>query len=138
MTVQLMPDAEVLLISALRTTPVNVLVGGRISDRLHNEFPALRITQIGGTGERVEKSGFPEFQLEAWGNGIDAKAAKEANAIARTVRASIPLLPGRYPAGVIVGAWGIADVLHIPDAETGRERFMVSLGLIIQPTPAVL
>jgi hypothetical protein len=134
----MLPNGEVILIAAYRTTPLAALVTGtdgkvRISDRLGDTYPQVRVTAIGGAGRRVENTGTPEFQVEAWGNGITTTDALAANNIARVADDSVRLLAGSYTAGKIVAAWSIGDILHSPDPVTGRERFIVSVGLIIQP-----
>lgn len=134
----ILPNGEVILIAAYRTTPVAPLVTSsdgkiRISDRLGDTYPQIRVTAIGGGGRRVENTGFPEFQIEAWGNGITTADALAANNIARVAEDSVRLLAGSYTAGKILAAWSIGDLIHSPDFNTGRERFILSVGLMLQP-----
>ena len=129
----LLPDAEALLIVALRATPVGPLVGNRISTRLSGTYPAIRITLLGGPDRAMESTGQPELQVECWGNGSGPSDETQALEIARNVEGFATSLAGSYGPGRIVGAYTLGGILHSPDASSGRERYIVQVGLVTQP-----
>lgn len=132
-----MPDEEVLLVSALRRFPqITTLVttppgGPRLGTILGSVFPAIRVAQTGGGARPATGTTGPNLQVECWGRDTSSTSEGEASLIARTVDAHIEHLVGDYgPLGRIVGAWRVAHILKQPD--TGQARFIVQVGLLIQ------
>lgn len=129
----LLPDAEALLIAALKARPeVVALCGGRVGTRLSGTYPAIRVTTLGG-GDAVTDTGTPNVQVECWGNGTDSTAEHQASDMARTVHAAAGGLAGTYAPGRVVGSWTFGLPLHSPDPTTFRERYIVTVGLTMQP-----
>jgi hypothetical protein len=135
MTAVALPDAEALLIQALKAKPtVTVQCGGRIGTRLGGVYPAIRVTLLGGSSRQVENTGRPELQIECWGDGSDATAETQAALLAQTIEAEVASLAGSYSVGQIVGAVVYGGILHsAPDTTTGRERYILQIGLLTQP-----
>lgn len=132
----LLPDAEALLIAALKAqTSVSSLCGGRVGTRLSGTYPAIRVTLLGGPARVVENTAQPELQVECWGNGAGGDAETQASDLARNVEAAVLVLRGTYGPGTITGAWTVGLILHAPDASTSlvRERYIVTVGLTVQP-----
>lgn len=128
-----LPDAEALLIQALKATPeVSILCAGRIGTRLSGTFPAVRVTLLGGPPRPVTGTGSPNLQVECWGNGTDSAAEHQALDLARAVEAAVESLPGVYTSGRIVAAWSLSDLIHSPDSGTSRERYLAQVGLVTQ------
>jgi hypothetical protein len=129
----ILPDAEALLIAALKSQPaVTNLCGGRIGTRLSGTYPAIRITTLGG-GESVTDTGSPDLQVECWGDGTGSAAETQASDLARTVHSVGGNLRGMYGPGTVVGSWTYGLPLHSPDPGTSRERYIVTVGITCQP-----
>jgi hypothetical protein len=106
--------------------------GQRISTRLGSIYPAIRVTLIGGATSSTEQVWRPDLQLDCCGDGTGTVAETQAAYIANLVYNSIPTLAGTYATGVIAGAHPNGFILHSAFSDTGRERYIVSLGLLIQ------
>jgi hypothetical protein len=131
----LLPDAEALLIAALKAQPsVTALCGGRVGTRLSGTYPAIRVTTLGG-GESVADTGSPDLQVECWGDGTGSAAETQASDLARTVHSVGGSLRGVFGPGTVVGSWTYGLPLHSPDPTTARERYIVTVGITLQPTP---
>lgn len=128
-----LPDAEALLVQALKAKPdVTALCGGRIATRLSGTYPAVRVAWVGGPSRPTEGTGRPVLQVECWGNGSDAASGEAASQLARAVEGEGDSLSGIYLSGSVVGSYVDGSLIHAPDAGTGRERYIVQVGLVIQ------
>lgn len=128
-----LPPREGLLIEALAAkSAINSGSGGRISTRLSSTFPAVRVTLLGGPGRLVENTGQSEFQVEVWGKGGAPEDEIETGDLASLIESEAMKLAGTYSLGTIKGSYSFGDMLHSPDPTTGRERFLLTIGLLIQ------
>lgn len=119
---------------ALRAqVPVSSLVGNRIGTRLSGVYPAIRVTLVGGPPRRVENTAVPDLQVECWGPGADGPSEAVASNAALAVEAAVSKLPGVYTAGTICGASTSGFIFHSPDGTTSRERYIVTVSLLVQP-----
>jgi hypothetical protein len=128
-----LPDPEALLITALRAdTSIASVTGGRVATRLGAIFPAVRVTLVGGPPHPVIQIGRPELQVECWGNGTDSAAAVQASLIARTIEAALPAIRGEYGTSWVITAYMGSGIIHSPDPDTARERYLFTVGLIVR------
>lgn len=126
-----LPDAEALLIEALKTVTLPAL-GGRVGTRLGQTFPAVRVTLLGGPSRPTDHTGLPDLQIEVWGAGPSPINEVEASNIALAIEDAVPDLAGVYSAGTIVAAVISSYLIHSPDTGSGRERYLFTVGLITQ------
>jgi hypothetical protein len=129
-----LPDPEGLLISAMSSVPaIAGPVDGRISTRLAGQAAAYRVTLVGGIERPAVNTGQPEFQIEAWGGGKTPADERTAWNMAAAVEANIAQLVGVYPTGRVVSAYTFGFIIHSVDQTTSRERYLLQVGLFIQP-----
>lgn len=129
------PDTEAVVSLALRTAP---LVTG-LSDRVYSSipknptYPLVVVKRIGGTPVERHALDRATIQVEAWGN-----TQSEIHDIAAAVRVKIHELEGNsfthpnLPAAVFITAVrDVLGLLRVPDAETGRDRYIFSVNVFI-------
>jgi len=130
-----LPSREGILVQAMRanTDITASAVGQRIATRL-STYPGIRVTVLGGAARPTDQTGQPEYQIEVWGAGPEPTHETEASTVAGIVEEQVATggLSGTYPLGTIRGSYVIGDLIHSPDPTTRRERYILTIGLLIQ------
>ena len=118
------PDAVV--IAALKSDgTINTAAGGRISTDMRPGATCLRVTLIGGMEPSAEWWS-AQVQVECW--ATDQIAAGQ---LAALVRQRWPQLRGDFAGAHMVGGWVETDPVWLPDPDSDRPRYMLTVGLTL-------
>jgi hypothetical protein len=127
---QLLPDAELLATTYLRTVPeITTLVGSRVGTTLPAEpqFPYLVVRRYGGLPPVRGHLDQARLQVDAWG-----RTKQEARYLAATAQAALHAMPQATHSGAVVT--GVDDDLGLtwqPDPDTDTPRYLVGLALYV-------
>jgi hypothetical protein len=97
-------------------------------------YPGIRVTVLGGAPRPTDNTGQPEYQIEVWGAGAEPTHETEAASVAGIVEEQVATggLSGVYSLGTVKGSYVLGDIIHSPDPTTKRERYILTIGLLIQ------
>lgn len=137
MTLRLAVDAERLLHDYLSTqTDVVAKVSTRVYTQLPDSpvFPLVVLKRIAGTWRDRERLDRPMIQIETWADKGARQAAHDAMA---TVRAALVndagLFVKAHTLGVVTGVEEVQGPSWLPDAPTGRARFIFTVQVFLHP-----
>ena len=118
------PDAVV--IAALKSdSAINTFVGGRISTDMRKGASCIRVTLVGGMEPSAEWWS-AQVQVECW-----ATDQVVAGQLASLVRSRWPRLRGTFAQTHMVGGWIETDPTWLPDPDSDRPRYMLTVGLTV-------
>lgn len=133
MAVRILPDAELLAVTALRAdADLAAIVDTRVYTSIPAEptFPLVRVVRVGGIPEIRQHLDVARLQVDAWG------ATKfEARTAAATAQAVLHRLVGSHDEGVVTAVVDDLGLSWQPDAETGQPRYTLGVALYIHPNP---
>jgi hypothetical protein len=132
------PVPVALAVAAFRGDPTitGQIAVSQIGTQLHDTYPAIRVTQVGGSPRPLVDTSAPELQWEVWGSGPDSDAEWVVALIAQAVDNVVEsgALVKTYPGvGTIRGTWTVSAPFSSPDPTTSRVRYMGTLGMLAQP-----
>lgn len=133
MALRLLPDAELLVVQALRATAeVAALVGTRVYTALPPDptYPVVRVTRIGGIPAIRQHLDVARIQVDAWGT-----TKKQAFTVATTVQAALHAMVGPHAGGVVTAVEDDLGLTWSPDPETDRDRYVFGVAVYTHPLP---
>lgn len=107
------------------------LHGGRVSTMLRPGGPAIRLTLLPGPTTQTGWEWRGHVQAECW-----ADDELDADELAAAVRACWPGYRGPAGDGYVSGTWIVTEPAALPDPETGRPRYILTLGVACHEAPA--
>lgn len=131
---QLLPDAEMLIVDYLRTVDD---IADEIGERVYTTippgpartWPLVRVMRVGGAPVVPRWLDAARIQIDVF-----ADDKQTANDIARIVQAALHDLPGVHVEGVVTG---VEDgVFHWnPDPDTGQPSYTLDVLVYLHPNP---
>lgn len=135
MAAVLLPDAELLVVEALRDDPdVAAIIGSRVYTALppNPTFPLARIIRVSGARpwppRHVDAA---RIQIDAW-----ADTKRDAWLLIDTLLAAAAALPGTHDEGVVTAVEHAVGPAWTPDAETGTARYVADVVVYSHPRPS--
>lgn len=125
----MIPWPDPLVIAWLRDHPdLAPLHGGRVSTRLDDVLPALRVTLVYDAQAATAWERVPVYQIEVW-----AEDEVAAGQIATDVANTWASFKGRFGAAYISGSEVVTWPRPEPDPETDLPRYLLEAAAYVHP-----
>ncbi len=143
MTLPILPDAEALIGTWLRTHPDIATIGARVAGKTPASMtqPWIRVTLL--HSEPIPRATFEHvtrhlLQLDCYAGkaATDAHAGQaQASLLARTARAVLTATQASTADGVVISRVRFTGHLHAPDTvlEPARERYILTTSIQLRP-----
>lgn len=133
MTLRILPDAELLVVSWLQTVDelANLYAGIGTEVPAGPTLPFVRVLRVGGTPVVRQHLDVARLQIDVWTDRHEKQAAHD---LARLVQAALHAMPGVHDEGVVTA---VEDGVFrwAPDEPTGWAGYSADYLIYLHPNP---